>query len=36
LQADGITHSFTCPIHNHDALVLQNSPMLFNTFSYLY
>ncbi len=28
LQADGITHSFTCPLHNHDALVLCNSSMI--------
>jgi hypothetical protein len=24
LQADGIVYSFTCPIHNHDALILHN------------
>jgi hypothetical protein len=28
LQADGMAHSFTCPICNHDALVLRNSAML--------
>ncbi len=28
LQADGIVHSFTCPIRNHDALLLRNSSML--------
>jgi hypothetical protein len=28
LQADGIAHSFTCPLHNHDALVLRNSSMI--------
>ena len=27
LQADGMVHSFTCPIRNHDALVLRNSSM---------
>jgi hypothetical protein len=27
LQADGIVYSFTCPIHNHVALVLHNSTM---------
>lgn len=28
LQADGMAHSFTCPIRNHDALVLRNSSMI--------
>jgi hypothetical protein len=28
LQADGIAHSFTCPIRNHDALVLRTSSMI--------
>jgi hypothetical protein len=28
LQADGIAYSYTCPIRNHDALVLRNSSML--------
>jgi len=28
LQADGMAHSFTCPIHNHDALVLHHSSMI--------
>jgi hypothetical protein len=27
LQADGIAHSFTCPIRNHDASVLRSSAM---------
>ena len=27
LQADGMAHSFTCPIHNHDASVLRTSSM---------
>jgi hypothetical protein len=28
LQADGMAHSFTCPIQNHDALVSRNSSMI--------
>jgi hypothetical protein len=28
IQADGMAHSFTCPIRNHDALVLRNSSMI--------
>jgi hypothetical protein len=28
VQADGIAYSFTCPIRNHDALVLRNSHMI--------
>jgi hypothetical protein len=28
LQADGIAYSFTCPIRNHDSMVLQYSSML--------
>ncbi len=28
LQADGMAHSFTCLIRNHDALVLRNSSMI--------
>jgi hypothetical protein len=28
VQADGMAHSFTCPIRNHDALVLRNSSMI--------
>ncbi len=28
LQADGMAHSFTCPIRNHDALVLWNLSMI--------
>jgi hypothetical protein len=28
LQADGMAHSFMCPIQNHDALVLHNSSMI--------
>lgn len=28
VQADGIAYSFTCPIQNHDALVLRNSHMI--------
>jgi hypothetical protein len=28
VQADGMAHSFTCPIKNHDALVLCNSSMI--------
>jgi hypothetical protein len=28
VQADGMAHSFTCPIHNHDALVLHHSSMI--------
>jgi hypothetical protein len=28
VQADGMAHSFTCPIRNHDALVLRNSAMI--------
>jgi hypothetical protein len=35
LQADGIVYSFTCPIHNHDALVLHNSTMHLMLSSYL-
>jgi hypothetical protein len=27
LQADGMAHNFTCPIRNHDALVLHYSSM---------
>ncbi len=27
LQADGMVYTFTCPIRNHDALVLHNSAM---------
>jgi hypothetical protein len=28
LQVDGIGYSFTCPLHRHDAMVLQESLML--------
>ena len=28
VQVDGIAYSFSCPIHNHDALVLCNSHMI--------
>jgi hypothetical protein len=28
VQVDGIAYSITCPIHNHDALVLCNSSMI--------
>jgi len=28
LQADGICYNFTCPLHRHDAMVLQVSSML--------
>ncbi len=28
LQADGIAHSFTCPLYDHDALELCNSSMI--------
>jgi len=28
LQADGMVHSFTCPIRNHDAMVLRSSAMI--------
>jgi hypothetical protein len=28
VQADGIAYSFTCPIRDHDALVLCNSHMI--------
>jgi hypothetical protein len=28
VQEDGMAHSFTCPIRNHDALVLRNSSMI--------
>jgi hypothetical protein len=28
VQADGMAHSFTCPIRNHDAQVLRNSSMI--------
>lgn len=28
LQADGMVHSFTCPIRNHDATVLRSSAMI--------
>ena len=28
LQADGMCYSFTCPLHRHDAMVLQESAML--------
>jgi hypothetical protein len=28
LQADGMCHSFTCPLHWHDAAVLQSSSMI--------
>jgi len=28
LQADGMVYSFTCPIRNHDAMVLRSSSMI--------
>jgi hypothetical protein len=28
MQVDGICYSFACPLHHHDAMVLQESSML--------